>query len=180
MVALLAFIGALAAIVVGAVVVNRVRGVRAQYLDAWTPDPGEERLLEDPGADFSVVPRLGQAKVMTFARRRRTHAVLTATRLVIAQRALMSRRYMITHVLLLHAGSGEDGAEAAELEHRTGGQFTRGYVVMSTTPDRITVEADGAKAYLRIVPEPTPSATNVEHCRLYSDMAALFLARLAT
>lgn len=182
-IALLAFIGALAAIVVGAVVVNRVRGVRAQYLDAWTPDPGEERLLEDPGADFSLIPRLGQARVMTFARRRRTHAVLTATRLVIAQRALMSRRYMITHVLLLHAGSGDAGAEAeaeaAELEHRTGGQFTRGYVVMSTSPDRITVEADGAKAYLRIVPEPTASATNVEHCRLYSDMAALFHARLS-
>jgi hypothetical protein len=172
--ALLAFAGALAAIVIGAVVVNRVRGVRAHYLDAWSPEPGEERLLEDPRADFYVVPRLGQAKVMSFARRRRTHVVLTGARLVIAQKAAMSRRYMITHVLMLH---DDGGAEAAELERMTAGQFTRGYIVMSARREHMTVEADGGKRYLRIVPEPTPSATNVEHCRLYSDMAPLLLER---
>lgn len=174
MTALLVFIGALVVMVAGAIVVNRVRGVSAHYLDAWSPEPGEERLLEDAGADFYVVPRLGQAKVMTFARMRRTHAVLTGTRLVIAQKAAMSRRYMITHMLVLH---GDGGAEAAELDRMTGGQFTKGYVVMAARPERMTVEADGAKRYLRIVPEPTASATNVEHCRLYSDMAALFLER---
>ncbi len=169
---LLIFVGALVVIVGGAIVVNRVRGVSAHYLDAWSPEPGEERLIEDPAADFYVVPRLGQAKVMTFARLRRTHAVLTDARLVIAQKAAMSRRYMITHVLLLH---GDGGAEAAELAKMTGGQFTKGYMVMSALPEHMTVDADGDKTYLRIVPEPTASATNVEHCRLYSDMAALFL-----
>ena len=172
MAALLIFVGALVVIVGGAIVVNRVRGVRAHYIEDWSPEPGEERLLDDPRADFYVVPRLGQAKVMTFARLRRTHAVLTDTRLVIAQKAAMSRRHMITHMLLLH---GDGGAEAAELARMTGGQFTKGYIVMSARQEHMTVEADGEKRYLRIVPEPTASATNVEHCRLYSDMAALFL-----
>ncbi len=175
MAALLIFIGALVVIVGGAVVVNRVRGVSAHYIDAWSPEPGEERLVEDPAADFYVVPRLGQAKVMTFARLRRTHVVLTGTRFVIAQKAAMSRRYMITHMLLLH---GDGGDEAAELARMTGGQFTKGYVVMSARPEHMTVEADGEKRYLRIVPEPTASATNVEHCRLYSDRAELFLERV--
>lgn len=173
MTAVLVFVGALVAIAVLAIVVNRLRGVRAQYLDAWSQDPGEERLWEDPRADFHVVPRLGQARVMSFARPHRTHAVLTNTRLVIATRALLSRRYMVTHVVVL----GGRGAGTPELERMTGGQFSLGYVVMSARPERMSVETDGAKPYLRIVPDPTPSATNVEHCRLYSDTAEDLLAR---
>ncbi len=170
--AVLAFVGALVAIVLLAVVVNRVRGVRARYLDAWEPEPGERRLLEDPAADFYVVPRLGQAKVMSFARMRRTHAVLTDERLVIATRALLSKKYMITDVILL---GSERGDGAAELGHMSGGLFSTGYTVMAADPSDMTVEDGGGTAYLRIVPRPTASATNVEHCRLYSDDAAGFL-----
>ena len=171
MIALLAFLGALVALVVVAAVVNRMRGIRAQYVEDWQPAAGDDRLLDDPGADFYVVPKLGQAKVMTFARQGRAHAVLSDTRIVIGQRALLSRRHMITHILLLKP----DAADAGELDRMTGGQYTKGYVVMETSRDRMTVEADGAKTYLRIVPAPTASATNVSHCRLYSRMAALFL-----
>jgi hypothetical protein len=171
MLAVLAFIGALAAIVLAGIVVSRVRGGRAHYLDAWTPGPGERRLLEDAGADFYVVPRLGQAKVMTFARRRRSHAVLTDGRLVIATRALMSRRYMITHMVHLD----RDADPPAALGQLSGGLYTTGYIVMSARPADMTVEDDRGKPYLRIVPEATASATNVEHCRLYTDNAAGFL-----
>src|SRR5262245_1120605 len=148
--ALLVFIGALVVIVVGAVVVNRVRGVRAHYIEDWAPEPGEDRLLDDPRADFYVVPSLGQAKVMTFARRRRTPPWLPRARISIARTALLSRRHMITHVLLLR----DDAPDVAQLGRMTGGQYTTGYVVMSARPEHMTVEADGAKAYLRIVPEP--------------------------
>lgn len=170
MVALLAFVGALAAIVLFAVVVTRVRGGRAHYLEDWSPDPGERVLVEDRRADFYVVPRLGQAKVMSFARMHRSRAVLTDRRLVVATRALLSRRYMITHMIFL------DGAAdpPAELGRLSGGLYSVGYQVMSAGPARMTVEEDGAKTYLRIVPEPTASGTNVEHCRLYSDQAADF------
>jgi hypothetical protein len=171
MIAVLAFVGALVAIVLTGIVVSRVRGARAHYLDAWTPGPGERRLLEDAGADFYVVPRLGQAKVMSFARRHRTHAVLTDTRLVIATRALMSRRYMITHMVHLD----RDADPPTELGRLSGGLYTTGYIVKSARPSDMTVEDAGGRPYLRIVPEPTASGTNVEHCRLYSENATGFL-----
>jgi hypothetical protein len=171
MTTLLIFVGVLVAIVVVAFVVNRARGVTAHYLDAWQPEPGEQRQFEDPAADFYAVPRMGQAKVMSFARMHRTSAVLTDVRLVIGKKALMSKRYMITHVIHLDHGD----AAAAELAQLTGGQFTKGFITYSARPDRMSVEADGEKAYLRIVPEPTASAATIEHCRLYSDHAAELL-----
>lgn len=171
MTTLLIFVGVLAAIVAVAMVVNRARGAKAHYLDAWQPEPGERPRFEDPAADFYAVPRLGQAKVMSFARMHRTHAVLTDTRLVIGKKALMSKRYMITHVI--HLDRGE--AAATELAQLTGGQFTKGFITYCARPDRMSVVADGEKAYLRIVPEPTASAATIEHCRLYTDHAAEFL-----
>ncbi len=48
---------------------------------------------------------------------------------------------------------------------------------MSAQQEHMRVEADGGKRHLRIVPEPTAGATNVEHCRLDGDMVALFLER---
>jgi len=39
----------------------------------------------------------------------------------------------------------------------------------------MTVEKDGAKRYMRIVPEPTESAEMIEHCRLYGDDPTAFL-----
>lgn len=170
MTALLAFIGALVAIVLIAIVVNRLRGARAHYLEAWTPEPGEDRLLEDATADFYAVPRLGQAKRMSFARIRRSHAVLTNRRIVIATRALFSTRYMITHIVYL---AGDGGP--AELAQLSGGLYRTGYIVMSADPADMSVEKDDGKRYLRIVPEQNASGALIEHCRLYSDNASGFL-----
>lgn len=171
--AFLLFLGSLAAIVAVALVVNRVRGGRAHYLDTWTPEPGEHRLLDDPRADFHVVARLGQARRMSFARPHRSHAVLTDVRIVVATRALLSRRYMITHMVHL-AGDGA-GPGPAELERLSGGLHSTGYIVIAARPSEMTVEDDGGKGYLRIVPEQTASGAMIEHCRLYSDDAAGFL-----
>ena len=90
---------------------------------------------------------------------------------MIATRAFLSKRYMITH--MVHLG-GDDGP--AELGRLSGGLYTTGYTVLSALPSAMTVEEDGAERYLRIAPEPTASGTNIEHCRLYSDVAAGFLA----
>ena len=170
MTAFLIFLGALVAIVLVALVVNRVRGGRAHYLDAWSPGAGERRLLDDARADFFVVPRLGQARRMSFARLHRSHAVLTDVRIVVATRALLSRRYMITHMVHL-AG---DGTGPAELGWMSGGLYSTGYTVIAARPSEMTVEDDGGKPYLRIVPEQTASGAMIEHCRLYSDDAAGF------
>jgi len=171
MLTVLIFIGALIAIAVGAIVVNRIKGVHAHYLESWAPMPGEQRVLDDPAADFYVIPIMGQAEIMSFARRHRTHAVLTDARLIIATKVLLSSRHMITHIVQL-----TDDADAQdELNLLTGGQFTKGFITYSARPNRMTVASDGRKTYLRIVPEPTASATNIEHCRLYTDRAAEFL-----
>jgi hypothetical protein len=170
--ALIAFVAALAAIVAGAVVVNRVRGAKAHYLESWTPEPGERTLAEDLGADFAVVGRTGQAKVMTFPRLRRTRVVMTDARIVIAPRALASKRHMITYVILL-AGDGTPDDE--DLRGLGGGLTTTGYITIAARPEGMTVEPDGSKRYLRIVPEPTASAAMIEHCRLYSDDPEAFL-----
>ena len=163
----LAFAGALAAIVVLGFVVSRVRGGRAHYLDGWSPAPGERTLIEDRAADFYVVPRLGQARRMSFARLHRTHVVMTDVRMIIATRALLSKRYMITHMVHL---VGDDAP--AELGQLSGGLYSTGYTVVSARPSDMTVEDDGGKPYLRIVPEQTASGAMIEHCRLYSDDAA--------
>ena len=173
MTAFLAFVAALAAIVAGAVVVNRVRGAKAHYLESWTPEPGERTLAEDPAADFAVVGRTGQAKVMTFPRLRRTQAVMTDRRMIIAPRALASKRHMVTYVILL---AGDEPPVDDDLGGLGGGLTTTGYVTIAARPDRMTVEPDGSKRYLRIVPEPTASAAMIEHCRLYLDDPDAFLA----
>ena len=147
---------------------SRRRGARMHYLDAWAPEPGERRVLDDPAADVYILPRLGQAMKMSFARRRRTTAIVTDRRLVIATRLLLSRRYGITHVVLL----GPAEREAAALAELGGGLFSIGYTVLSASAAGITAELDGRKPYVRIVPDPTRSATNIEHLRLYSDDAA--------
>ena len=107
---------------------------------------------------------------MSFARRRRTHAVLTNTRIVIAMRALFTKRYMITHIVHLDG----DDAPPAELGRLSGGLYTTGLIVVAARPSDMTVEIDGRKPYLRIVPEPTASGAMIEHCRLYSDDPAGF------
>ena len=172
MTALIAFVAALAAIVAGAVVVNRIRGARAHYVETWAPEVGERILAEDRAADFAVVGRMGQAKVMTFARLRRTHAVMTTSRIVIAVRALASKRHMITYVILLQ---DDDPPSDDDLRRLGGGLTTTGYITIAARPSGMTVEQDGAKRSLRIVPEPTESAAMIEHCRLYGDDPDAFL-----
>lgn len=156
------------------ILVSRRRGARMHYLDAWATDPGEERRLEDPAADFYVVPRLGQAMIMTFARRHRTTAVVTDRRLIVATRVAFSKRYGITHVVHLGASGHADGT----LDQLTGGLFSVGYTALAASAEGITAELDDKRPYVRIVPDPTPSATNIEHLRLYTDDATAMCAAL--
>ena len=168
----LIFLGVLALLIGGAIVANRLRGVSAHYLDTWDLDAGEHHLAEDDTADFYSVPRLGQARVMTFLRTHRTHAVVTDRRIVIAQRTLAKKRWMIIHEIYLDAAL----APAAALRSRGGGLGSLGYTVVVTTPAQVRQEQDGDKQYLRIEPVSTASSTNIDHLRLYSDHAAELLA----
>lgn len=170
MTAVMVFVGVLVAIVVVGFVVSRVRGGRAHYLDAWSPEAGERTLVDDPAADFYVVPRMGQARKMSFARMHRTHAVLTDRRLIVAVKVLFGRRHMITHMVLLQAADAPPGTA----DRLSGGLLDTGYIVLVASPAGMRTERDGDKPYLRIDPDSTASSATIEHCRLYSDLADRF------
>lgn len=161
----LIFLLAIGGIFLVAIVVNKIKGVKAQYIDAWQRDIDEQIRFEDKAADFHPVTILGRAGIMSFARLKRTHAIVTTKRIVIAQKVFLGKRYMITHMLYLN----KDVAPADELSKLSGGLYSKGYQVWLTPPDKFTVETDGKKPYLKIIPDNSSSATNIEHCRLYSD-----------
>ncbi len=159
------FFGILVAFVVIAKIVNAIKGVKASYIDSFRPDSEEQTLFEEKEGDFYSVSRLGQAKIMSFARLKRTHAIFTSKRIIIGQKAFLSKKYMITHILYYDT-TGHTGRELTEI---TGGLYSLGYQVFSIFKDQITLEKDGNKSFLKLIPVPTTSATNVEHMRIYSD-----------
>lgn len=170
----LIFLIAIAAIILGAIVINKIKGVKAQYLDAFAADAGEEVLHHELGADFHMVTKLGRAQVMSFARLRRTEALVTNRRIVIGQKVLFGKRHMITHMIWLDAAANVQ----AELDKMTGGQYSQGYMNYLVKRASASREIDGKKPYVKLIPESTASATNIEHLRLYADAPEKILATI--
>lgn len=164
---ILIFVGGILALVLLALIFNKIKGVRGRYTDQLELAPGEQISREDDAADFHVVPKFGQAAIMSFGRLKRTHAIVTNRRIVIGQKPLFSKRHLITHMLYF---SAEPEVETA-LGGLTGGLYSLGYTVLQVDRDRILSEMDGKKPYWKIPPSPTTSATNIEHARLYSEQA---------
>jgi hypothetical protein len=162
------FAAILTALIGGAWLFTRIRGIKAHHTETFPLDADEKLLFEDVAADFYVVPVLGQALVMSFARMGRAHVLVTNHRIIVGQKVLLGRKHMVTDVILLTlvAGAKED------LNKMTGGQFTLGYRLRLGAPDKITVAVDGKKPYLRITLSDVASSANVEHCRLYTEKAA--------
>lgn len=102
---------------------------------------------------------------MSFARLKRAHAIFTTKRIIIGQKAFLSKKYMITHILYFDT-TGHSGKELTEV---TGGLYTLGYQVFSFHKEMLSIEKDGNKSYLKLIPVPTASATNIEHMRIYFD-----------
>lgn len=122
------FVAALGTIVLIAILINRVTGTKASYVEDLVLGPGELELWRDAAADFATLPRFGQAAVMSFPRLRRHVAVWTTRRLIVAQRALGSSKHMITHEVLFETLAALDhaGASAATREF-AGGFYGRGF-----------------------------------------------------
>jgi hypothetical protein len=171
----LIFLVAIAVIILGAITINKIKGVKAQYLDAFAADAGEGELHREAGADFHMVTKLGRAQVMSFARLRRAELIVTTRRIVIGQKVLFGKRYMITHVIWLDAAANVQG----ELDKMTGGQYSLGYVNYLVKRSAATSEIDGKKPYVKFIPEPTASATNIEHLRVYVDAPEKLMAAIA-
>jgi len=162
------------AFILGAIIFNKIKGVKAHYLDEFKPEPSEEILHREAGADFHMVTKLGRAQVMSFARLRRAELIVTNRRIVVGQKVLFGKRYMITHMFWLDSGS----TVQSELDKMTGGQYSLGYVNYLAKRSAVTSEIDGKKPYVKFIPDATASATNIEHLRIYVDEPEKLMAAI--
>ena len=170
------FAAFLLALIAGAWLFTRLKGIQAQYTETFALGPEEKTLPEDLAADFYVVPALGLAAFMSFARMGRAHVLLTNRRMIIGQKVLFGKKHMVTDVI--HWAPNPDVRD--ELDKMTGGLFTRGYTSRLSAPDKTSVEMDGKKPYLRIILSDVASSANVDHCRLYTERAAEARAKIAS
>jgi len=167
-------VAAFVVVLAGFVLVSRRMGARAHYLRDWRPAEDDSVLLVDDRADFYVVARFGQAVKMTFARRGRAKIRITRRQVVVAEKVAMADKWMITHVLL------RDGAAVpAEAERIDSGLMSTGCTTFVLSAGEVSAERDGDQPYVRLVPQHIGGATNIEHCRLYSDQADAIVALLA-
>ena len=179
--AALYFLLALAGIVVFAIVVNRLTGTKANYLEALRLEAGERELWRDSAADFGTLPRQGQALKMSFPRLRRHTAVWTTRRLIIAQRALGSAQHLITHQIVFRAPSNSSDPDAGAQHAASqfaGGFYGRGFETLLAASHSFARVDD--KDCLRVVLEPDSSAaSNLIEVYLFSDRLAELREALA-
>lgn len=167
---LLLFAGALLAIVVFALVVNRLTGTRYLYLHELPFDPVEKELWRDTGADFYAVPRLGRALLMSYARMKRHTVVWTDRRVVVAQKILFSQKRAVTHQIYVASGvAGVDENKAAS--ELFGGFYGRGFQTIIADASAFGIVND--KACVRIRPtEACGAGQNLDELLIFSDRTA--------
>jgi hypothetical protein len=176
--AFLLFLGALLGIVAVAVIVNRVTGTRAKYLEDLELQAGETERWRDVEADFATLPRTGGALVTSHVRLRRHAVVWTDRRVIIAQKALFSKKRMISHQLVF---AEPEQAPASDAERAAkqflGGFYGRGFSTIlcsAASLDRV-----GGKECVRVVPdERSGFAMNIRQMLIFTDRAAELKARL--
>ncbi|MBO3746039.1 hypothetical protein J5X84_08180 [Streptosporangiaceae bacterium NEAU-GS5] len=162
--AFLWFLSALLAIVVFAVVVNRLTGTKAQYLEGLQLQAGEQELWRDTEADFAVVPRMGRAALTTYPRLRRHTVLWTNRRVVISQKALGSAKHMITHQVYFGLETGSPAAA----DEAFGGFYGRGFQTIAAVGHTFG-EVNG-KACARIRPTAASgSKLNLDEALIFSD-----------
>jgi len=165
---LLIFLGLLVGLVALAIVVNRLRGVRAHYLDSWQPEAGEHILFRDDEADTFVVP-VNRARYGWYPRLRRGTVIVTDRRILAGAKTLFGRKRMLQY--MIYPGAAPDGWSA----RRDGGLFTRGYQTLAVVPEAVERVVDAVQPYVFLKPSPAEgSSTNVDFIRIYTDKAAGF------
>jgi hypothetical protein len=164
----LIFLGLLVGLVALAIVVNRLRGIGAHYLDDWHPEAGERILFRDDEADTFVMP-VNRARYGAYARLRRGTVIVTDRRILAGARTLFGKKRMLQYMLYPGAAPG---GWSAKLD---GGLFTRGYETLAVMPEVVERVLDEARPYVVLKPSPGErSSTNVDFIRIYTDRAAGF------
>jgi len=163
------FFAALLGMVLVAVVINRLTGTRAVYLETLALEPGETRLWQDSGADFVPRPRIGSAVALSFPRYRR-HAILwTDRRVIVAPKVLFSAKHMVSHQILFTNQAAPPGAAANEAAGEFfGGFYGRGFMTLLAVSR--SFERVNGKDCVRIQPtEDSASALNMQEALILSD-----------
>lgn len=161
------FVLACGAIVLIGWVVSKITGSRAYFVEDWVFEEGETVLWSDPEADSYLIPKLGQAVVMSFARLRRGSVVVTNRRIVIGSLPLRGKKHMVQYVLYPQKTPGT--------ERLDGGLLTVGYQTIAYDPASLVVHATKEKPHIDLTPLPSEtSSTNLETIRIFTDLAATF------
>jgi hypothetical protein len=160
------FLAALVGLVVFALVLNRLTGTKAAYIEDFRLAPGERELWRDAGADFARRSRLGQALVMSYPRLRRHTVVWTNQRVVVSQRVLLGSKHMLTHQVFFEPAAGADASKAAS--ELAGGFYGRGFETITARAKSFSKVND--KDCVRIEPtETSGSALNLAEAYIFSD-----------
>jgi hypothetical protein len=165
-VSILYFAGALLGIALLAIAINRLTGTTASYLESLQLAPDEKELWRDTAADFAIVPRVVRPHFISYPRLRRHTIVWTSRRVVISQRALFSRRSIVTHQLYFADQAGPQASAAAS--GAFGGFFGRGFETILAA--RRSFGTVNGKACIRIEPaEASRSRLNLDEVLIFSD-----------
>jgi hypothetical protein len=175
--AFLYFLAALLGIIVFAVLVNRLTGTKANYLEALTLEPGERELWRDAAADFATRPRLGQALVMSFPRMHRHTAVWTTQRVVIAQRVLGAGKHLITHQVLFESAPAPPGAAEAATKFG-GGFYGRGFETLRAASHSFS-RVNAKDCVCLVLSADSSAVSNVLEAYVFSDRLSGLRAALA-
>lgn len=170
MTAVLLFVAACGAIVLGGWIVSKAKGSHAYYVESWQFDPGETVLWRDDAADVAVIPKLGQAVSMTTPRLHRWPVVVTSSRVIIGNKTVTGKA-MVKYVLYATAAPDDQS------KHLDGGLLSRGYatVVIEPEVERSHLGDDVRHPYLALTPvEGERSSANISHIRIYTDLGATF------
>lgn len=162
------FIGAVLGLIAIAYTVNRIRGLRAHYVDDWRPEKGEQILFRDEHADTIIVP-VNRATFVSYARPRRGIVIVTNRRILTGTRVFLGRKRMLEY--MMYPGSAPDDYSALI----DGGLFTVGYRTLVFLPDTIERVTSGKKTFVELKPSPNErSSINIDFIRIYTDSAQSF------
>ena len=161
------FLLALGVIVLIGWIVSKVTGSRAYFIEDWTFAEGETVLWRDDQSDTYVIPKLGQAAIMSFARMRRGAVVVTNQRILVGSLPITGKKHMVMYVLYPQPAPGTEKLD--------GGLLTIGYQTIAYVPASLDVHAADAKPYVDLTPLDTEnSSTNLQTIRIFTDQAGNF------
>ncbi len=167
---ILAFVAICLTIVLVAWIISKITGAHAYYIESWHYDEGETIVWRDDAADVVMIPKFGQAVIMTPLRLHRWPVVVTNHRIIIGDKTFRGRQ-MVKYVLWPNASPDDQS------KRQDGGLFSRGYSTLVIGPEakHPMLDHGGQPPYVALIPKASePSSINLAEIRIYSDSIASF------